>query len=198
MDKPVDLYRRLLLNIDLCDILDVNIYSFPMKYHPITEEKWFFNRDFIGKEWTRKEIRTIQAVLNSTAGKIGKGRTFFFKAFGRNEEEFAELLRMPEAFIIKRWDAELGGLTDKWRKAYNKLSDGERDFSDKIIAKNIFESSKWQNKSSSIIKVLNFYITEREDIQPVDEDVKIRHIKTFERSCSMDISEECKRLLGQY
>ena len=120
-DMPVELYKRLLINIDLCDALGINIYSFPMKYHPIMDEKWFTNRDYIDQpHWSRKAIRTIQAVLNSTHGKIGRGRTFFFKAFGRSEEEFEELIRMPEAFIIKRWDAELSGQTEQWRKAYAK------------------------------------------------------------------------------
>ncbi|WP_148257824.1 hypothetical protein [Leadbettera azotonutricia] len=195
-DAPIDLYRRLLLNIDLCDALGVNIYSFPMKYHPIMEEEWYKNRDYIDRpNWTRKSIRTIQAVLNSTAGKIGKGRTFFFKAFGRNEEEFEELLRMPEAFIIKRWDAELSGLTDKWRKAYNKLSDDERNFSDKIIAENIFESSKWQKSSANIKKVLDIYTIERDDIPLVEEEAKTRHIRKFEQSCPKNISAICTKLL---
>jgi hypothetical protein len=133
-DRPVDLYRRLLINIDLCDALGINIYSFPMKYHPIMDEKWFTNRDYIDQpHWSRKSIRTIQAVLNSTHGKIGRGRTFFFKAFGRSEEEFQELLMMPEAFIIKRWDAELNGLTNKWRKAYAALSDCDKKIADGII-----------------------------------------------------------------
>ena len=30
-DEPIDLYRRLLINVLLCDELNVNIYSFPMK-----------------------------------------------------------------------------------------------------------------------------------------------------------------------
>jgi hypothetical protein len=197
-NKPADLYHRLFLNIDLCDALDVNIYSFPMKYHPIIDEEWFSNRDFVGDQWTRKAIRTVQAVLNSTARKIGKGRTFFFKAFGRNEGEFHELLRMPEAFIIKRWDAELTGLTSKWRIAYSKLDDDERIFVNEIIDENVFESSKWQNKSATIRKVLDFYITDREDIQPATADAKTRHIKTFEKSCPMDTSEECKKLLGSH
>ena len=37
-EKPIDLYLRLKLNIDLCEELDVNIYSFPMKYHPIQDQ----------------------------------------------------------------------------------------------------------------------------------------------------------------
>jgi hypothetical protein len=197
-DAPIDLYRRLLLNIDLCDALGVNIYSFPMKYHPIMEEDWYNNRDYIDRpNWSRKSIRTIQAVLNSTAGKIGRGRSFFFKAFGRNEEEFEELLKMPEAFIIKRWDAELSGLTGKWRKAYNKLSDDERNFTDKIIAENIFESSKWRKVSIGIKKVLDFYTMGRDDIPLVGEEVKARHIKKFNKSCSEKISDVCTKLLEE-
>ena len=34
-DKPIDLYNRLKLNVDLCEELNASIYSFPMKYHPI-------------------------------------------------------------------------------------------------------------------------------------------------------------------
>ena len=65
-DKPVKLYQRLRLNVDLCEELGASIYSFPMKYHPIEDPDYFSNRDYIGKHWNRKFIRTIQAVLNST------------------------------------------------------------------------------------------------------------------------------------
>lgn len=52
-----------------------------MKYHPIRrtedmDEDYSHNRDYIGKYWNRKYIRAIQAVLNSTKGKIGKGTSF--------------------------------------------------------------------------------------------------------------------------
>jgi hypothetical protein len=194
-DKPVDLYRRLLLNIDLCSALGVNIYSFPMKYHPIMEKEWFSNRDYIGKHWTRKAIRTVQSVLNSTLGKIGRGRTFFFKALGRNESEFAELIRMPEAFIIKRWDAEMAGLTDKWRKAYKALSDTERGFVDSIVNTHVFNVSMWHDQSAAVRKVLEFYMIEREHIPHVDENARNRRIKAFEKSCPVNISAECRKLL---
>jgi hypothetical protein len=194
-DKPVDLYNRLLLNIDLCTALPVNIYSFPMKFHPIVDEEWLSNRDFIGSSWTRKSIRTVQSVLNSTHGKIGRGRTFFFKAFGRSEKEFLELLLMPEAFIIKRWDAELSKLTEKWRKAYNALSADERKFVNSIVDTNVFDEKMWKDQSSAVSKVLNYYTIKREDIPLVDETAKDRRIKEFEKSCPTEISVECKRLL---
>ena len=195
-DKPVDLYERLLLNIDLCGELGVNIYSFPMKYHPVMDEAWFSNRDYIGPKWSRKAIRTIQSVLNSTHGKIGRGRTFFFKAFGRNVDEFNELIKMPEAFIIKRWDAELSGLTDKWRSAYEMLSEDERVVADRIIDQNIFNPSDWLNHSKPIQDVLKFYVLDRQSI-PLARDVdKQRMITRFDDACSTESSTECKRLLS--
>jgi len=72
------------INVDLCEELGVTIYSFPMKYHPISNPAYFKNRDYLGEHWNRKFIRTVQAVLNSTKGKIGKGVEFFDEAFGRN------------------------------------------------------------------------------------------------------------------
>ena len=196
-DEPVDLYRRLLLNIDLCDKLGVNIYSFPMKYHPIMEAQWFSNRDYLGEHWTRKAIRTVQAVLNSTKGKIGKGRWFFFKAFGRDEAEFLEMIQMPEAFIIKRWDSELhqDRLTDKWRKVYQALTDTERAFVDGIVADDIFNPDDWATQSGRVKKVLDFHLIDRDDIPSADEKMKRRHIKIFEKSCPKDITAECRRLL---
>jgi len=102
-DKPEDLYNRMELNIELCEKLDITIYSFPMKYHPIEDPRYFRNRDFIGKHWCKKHIRAVQAVLNSTKGKIGRGESFFKKAFGANLDEFKEILEMPETFILYRY-----------------------------------------------------------------------------------------------
>ena len=101
-DKPEDLYHRLRINVDLCEELDVDIYSFPMKYHPINGEH-SHDRDYVGENWNRKYIRAVQAILNATKGKIGRGKSFFERAFGRTEEEYMEMLLMPETFIIFRF-----------------------------------------------------------------------------------------------
>ena len=197
-DNPIELYKRLLINIDLCDELEINIYSFPMKYHPIMDKEWFTNRDYIDQPyWSRKAIRTIQAVLNSTHGKIGRGRTFFFKAFGRSEEEFEELIWMPEAFIIKRWDAELSGETESWRKAYAKLNEYEKSFADSIIATNEFTPDSWAKESKSVRNLLNFYLIRREDIPLASDEAKAKAIKDFEESCSTQITDECQKLLEE-
>lgn len=174
-DKPIDLYKRLKLNVDLSDELNVNIYSFPMKYHPIEDPKYFSNRDYIGKFWNRKFIRTIQAILNSTKGKVGKGRSFFYKAFGESENEFFKLLYMPEAMIIYRLHFENSGLVDKWWESFSALSDDKLD-----IIKPIIESNKFINyeniiEDDEILHVLSFYRIRREDAENEIRNIELQN-----------------------
>ena len=185
------------INIDLCDALGVNIYSFPMKYHPITDANYFSNRDYIGENWNRKFIRTIQSVLNSTHGKIGRGRTFFFKAFGRNLDEFHDLLLMPEAFIIKRWDSEIGGFKAKWQKARKAMSTRERVFAEDIVKKNVFNADEIKKLPPRVVRFLSFYLIRREEIPDVPEQEKLAYIAEFEASCEMEISPVCQELLAR-
>lgn len=130
-DQPIDLYKRMRINVDLCEELSekhghsVNIYSFPMKFHPIRktndmDQDYSHNRDYIGIHWNRKFIRAVQAILNSTKGKIGKGVSFFNKAFGENEKEFEKIIRMPETMLIYRFFFEWMG-TDQAKERANEL-----------------------------------------------------------------------------
>ena len=196
-DTPDDLYNRLLINIDLCDALGVNIYSFPMKYHPIRDPNYFSNRDFIGDNWNRKFIRAVQSVLNSTHGKIGRGRTFFFKAFGRNLEEFNDLLYMPEAFIIRRWDAEISGLKAEWLRARKAMSAKERIVAEEIVKTNVFNPKSIKKQSDRVATFLSYYLIRREDIPVASEKDKAIYIATFEASCTTEISDICRELLAQ-
>lgn len=179
MDKPLDLYQRLRINVELCDELNVNIYSFPMKYHPIRKgkddvEDLSHNRDYIGKHWNRKYIRAIQAILNSTKGKVGKGMTFFLEAFGNDETEYMELLEMPETFILYRfffkWLDEKGSMgTDHWRQCWshcmNTLPEDEKQLVIEIIHTNTFYQEELEKVSSAdALKLLNFYTNYRKDI----------------------------------
>ena len=182
-DKPVDLYRRLRINVDLCEDLDVNIYSFPMKFHPIRktedmDDDYSHNRDYIGKHWNRKFIRAVQAVLNSTKGKIGRGKDFFEKAFGKDEDEFMKILYMPETMIIYRFFFEWLG-TDEAHCAAKEISGNDEicDFSvqawwecfsqcqDENLKK-IIEAGSFVGEYSE--QLLNFYTKNRKDITEND------------------------------
>ncbi len=164
-DTPLELYWRLKLNVDLCEELNVSIYSFPMKYHPIEDPDYFSNRDYIGKNWNRKYIRTIQAVLNSTKGKVGKGKEFFEKAFGKNEEEFEKLLIMPEAMIIYRFYFEEIGLTDKWWNAYSVLTQEQKNQILPIIYTNRFDDYEKDVRDPACLNVLSFYRIKYENVK---------------------------------
>lgn len=166
-DKPVDLYHRMRVNVDLCEELNVSIYSFPMKYHPIRNEH-SHDRDYIGEHWNRKYIRAIQAILNATKGKIGRGVSFFEKAFGRDENEFMELLIMPETFLLFRFFFEYLGYTDNWRKDMASLTDEERRIIMPIIFKNKFSNIDELNVSDKIKKVLYYYKDYRMEIANPD------------------------------
>ena len=162
-DTPQDLYHRLRVNVDLCETLDVSIYSFPMKYHPIRGEH-SHDRDYIGEHWNRKYIRAIQAILNATKGKIGRGVSFFEKAFGRNEEEYMELLIMPETFLLFRFFFEHLGYTQQWREAMSELTDAEREELYPIIFKNDFNHIDELTENEKFRHILKFYKNYRGDI----------------------------------
>ncbi len=181
-DKPEELYYRLRLNVDLCDELGANIYSFPMKYHPISDKEFFMNRDFIGKHWNRKFIRAVQAVLNSTKGKIGRGTEFFEEAFGRNVDEFMKILWMPETFIIYRriYDADLRArmshryttftkqdcdLTTEWWSKFSSLSSDKLAKAKAIIALNKFKDGDYECDDEEINSVLSYYKITRYDAE---------------------------------
>ena len=162
-DKPVDLYHRMKVNVQLCEDLGVSIYSFPMKYHPIRDEH-SHDRDYIGEHWNRKYIRAVQAVLNATKGKIGRGVSFFEKAFGRTEEEYMELLIMPETFLLFRFFFEHLGYTSKWREAMSTLTAEEREIIMPIIFRNKFTDEEICSVSEKLQYVLSFYKNFRADI----------------------------------
>ncbi|WP_250987958.1 radical SAM protein [Methanoculleus oceani] len=159
-DTPDELYYRMKLNVDLCDDLGVNIFSFPMKYHPIDDPEYYDNREYIGKHWNRKFIRSVQAVLNATKGKIGRGKSFFEEAFGKNIDEFYKILWMPEAFIIHRFKYK-ENLTADWWNLYKQLDEMQLIQLHEIVAKNQFEE-KIITGDNAIDSVLKYYYIQRD------------------------------------
>jgi len=197
-DEPVDLYNRLNINIQLCEELKISIYSFPMKYHPVTGG-YSHSRDFIGKNWNRKYIRAVQAILNSTKGKIGRGESFFHKAFGKTEEEYHELLEMPETFILYRFFFESLGdkyhhSTDNWRKCYNDcmqtLDEFEKTSLLKTIHDNDFsEAVQCQFTNPKSRRLIEFYTNYRNAI--VKEGTELYNLKKeYDRKPTIELKRK--------
>lgn len=152
-DKPEDLYERLKVNIELNQELGIQIFSFPMKYSPISET----DRSYIGANWCKKSIRAISAILQVTKGVVAAGSSFFYKAFGSNLEEYFELLAMPRELIMFRSHFEENGTTAKWQALYRQLNDEQKDRLMKLVSLNASElkSTPWP---SDLAEILRFYL----------------------------------------
>lgn len=166
-DKPDELYERIRINVELCEELNVNIYSFPMKFHPLYGDH-SHDRNFIGENWNMKYIRATQAILNSTHGMVGRGITFFYKAFGADVREFMTLLEMPDAMIVYRFffewlDTKNHPLSmGNWINSLNSLNEEEREQFFGITHSSDFSNGdKRDSISPRIDKALSFYINLR-------------------------------------
>ena len=152
-DKPEDLYERLRINIELNEQLGIQIFSFPMKYSPISET----DRTYIGKNWCKKSVRAISAILQVTKGVVAAGSNFFYKAFGNNLDEYREILAMPRELIMFRSHFEGNGTTARWQSSYRLLNDEQKDRLMKLVSLNVSELKKtpWPDDLKDI---LEFYL----------------------------------------
>ena len=98
MDTPADLYERMRLNISLNEELGIRIWSFPMRYQPVTLK----DRSHVGKNWNRYYLRSFQVMLQATHGIVSGNPSFFMRAYGENSRAFDHLLSLPHAFIFHR------------------------------------------------------------------------------------------------
>jgi len=153
-DTPDDFYERLKINIELNDTLNVKIYSFPMKYIPIT----YKNRNYIDKKhWNLKYIRAIQKILLVTGGSVMPGKSFFEKAFGVNKKEFHKIMLMPEDYIIYRFKHEENGNTEKWWTMLNNLDRDDYNEALDIIKTKDFSNIEQKTDNKKVIEVLGHY-----------------------------------------
>jgi len=124
-DSPLDLYERMVLNVELNQELGVRIWSFPMRYQPTDQP----HRQHVGEHWSRYELRGLQIVLQATHGVVSGEPQFFYRAFGSNVDDFQALLMRPQHFVFNRDYYEAGaGLADfeAFREQYVRLSDAQR------------------------------------------------------------------------
>lgn len=150
-DSPDDLWHRLKINIDLAKKFNINIFSFPMKYMPITET----DRKYIGANWNKKFLSGVQAILLVSKGIVADGESFFYRAFGKDCDEFKKILSMPKDFIIYRAFYEKRGLTLQWETLYDLLDESERKTLIQILSEAPSPSTSPSN--FNISQILKFY-----------------------------------------
>lgn len=121
VDSPADLHERMRINIDLNQELGIRIWSFPMRYQPVTLK----DRSHVGRKWNAYFLRSFQIMLQATRGVVSGNPEFFARAYGADKEEFERLLTLPHAFIFHREHYENGDgkeLLEEYEAARRRLS----------------------------------------------------------------------------
>jgi hypothetical protein len=162
-DTPEDFYERLRINVELNERLGTQIYSFPMKYIPVTNK----DRNFVGRHWTPKYLRSIQCILQATHGVVSPRREFFEAAFGKNVREFKKLLIMPANYIIYREHHKDNG-TAQWGNLLRSLTPNQRNDFLRIVKANRFDESI-HSKFSKVNALLEHYKKSKEHIKSSEQ-----------------------------
>jgi hypothetical protein len=128
-DTPLDLYERLVVNIELNerfaaegkDGIAGQIYSYPMRYAPIddkTGEGDNRSRDAINgctgqthnwliePVWTKRFMRNIEIMKGAAHGAVSPTPTLARRTIGSTPQEFIANLYMPEELLRNRNDHE--------------------------------------------------------------------------------------------
>ena len=173
-DTPEDLYERMQISMnlqeELCERLDhkVAIFSFPMRYIPLSDLK----RGFVGTNWNMKYLRALQRMLIPTQGKGVSSRSFFEADMGKSQEDFVRFLAMPEEhlgwrgdFLPKKGESteqkkhrkevwlENQQFIDEWNRLFFSLGDTKKDFID-LIGDNDFSIEKYDKIENPLHKRL--------------------------------------------
>lgn len=153
-DTPADFYERLRINCALNEELGTKIYSFPMKYIPLTSK----DRKYVGKNWNRKLIRGVQCILLATRGMVSPRMEFFKAAFGESPEQFLEIAWMPDEYIIHRRLHENNGAAD-WARIFHSLTANQRRVLFDIHSEGrVTEAHFKRTKSPRFRRLLEHYI----------------------------------------
>lgn len=174
-DAPEDLYERMRISLDLCDELyekyntKVTIFSFPMRYIPLSDLK----RGFVGTHWCMKYLRALQRMMIPTQGKGVSSRSFFEADFGKTAEEFVEALAMPEEHLgwrghfvehkgeekkvrnarYKVWEGNHSYIKE-WQKLYRSLNEQQRKSFIGKIGDNQFTLERFESITDPVQKKL--------------------------------------------
>jgi hypothetical protein len=176
-EPPTDLFERMFLNVRLNEELDIRIFSFPMRYQPVDLK----NRSHVGPKWTRHQLRSVQVILQATHGIVSGNPVFFREAFGKDSEEYLDLLFRPHHMIFNRfwYDKPEGGGHDefrRYRKAVAKLPEDQQQTVLDMVSDVMFDhdgktrlrreelSARFDGVDDEAIRsVLKFYIPPTKD-----------------------------------
>jgi hypothetical protein len=173
-DTPEDLYNRMRISMDYCDELNaiygndgrVHIFSFPMKYIPLSAT----DRSYVGTHWNKKYLRAVQRMLIPTQGKGISARSFFEADFGNTPEKFIMNLAMPEDLLAIRghfvekkdelmddrrkryakWEVNHARI-DEWTRLYHSLGTDYIKYV-KLVRDNDFSMSNYANASTPALQ----------------------------------------------
>jgi hypothetical protein len=123
-DSPADLFSRMMLNVNLNELLGIRIYSFPMRYQPTDLP----DRSHVGPKWNRYFLRSIQIILQATHGVVSGEPEFYKAAFGSSHSEFEEILSRPHHMIFHR----------QWYERYDGKAELE-EFQAKFLSLSILQ-----------------------------------------------------------
>ena len=163
-DSPEDLWQRLKINIDLNKELGLKIYSFPMKYIPLNHK----DRSYVDKPcWNYQYIRGVQRILNVLKGTVMTSEDFFYRAFGKNQKQFIEILHMPEKILMHR-GPEPKSEEKEWTKKFRALTNSEKKELLDILCGNRtvkkLRKGAGSTNNNKLQNILEFYLS------PVKED----------------------------
>ena len=181
-DKPEELWNRLDIAIGLFNKhKGIKGFSFPMKYAPFNRK----DRNYIGEHWNNKYLGAVNIIINVTKGIVAKEQDFFYKAFGKDENEYFEILTMPDEYIRHREYFEQNGLINFWKELYHELSDEEKIYLIDVLCKIKNDRSiLFANHPLAVKKILVLYLVNKNQCQKAE--------KTFQ-----SIAEEIERINGR-
>lgn len=163
-DKPEELWSRLQLNVKFCTDHKnekIFLFSFPMKYASIEHT----DRNYVGKYWHKKYLRAINVILNVTSGVVPKEEDLFFRAFGKDINEFLEILIMPDEFIRYREYFDNNGMILLWKALYQCLTYEEKEVFLKVIDDMVENPVLLQKKySDSLNYILKLYTIRKKKV----------------------------------
>lgn len=164
-DEPKDLWKRLEINIKFREKYaekNISLFSFPMKYASIKHT----DRNYVGINWNKKYLRAINVILNVTSGIVPKESDFFYKAFGKNENEFIEILSMPDDFIRYRSFFEDNRFTYLWKDYFHDLSTSEKqELLHFVSTNNSKELANCSGCSEKVKKIIVFYTITKKKVE---------------------------------